>query len=88
MVYNLLKQKYRVVLYDKNQEAVERLCKHGAQRAASPAEVAATPGKGTAQDTITTIYTLQQWTAPSPISSFCPPTVSPACRGSNCRHNF
>ncbi|GAB4818892.1 hypothetical protein N2152v2_005938 [Parachlorella kessleri] len=44
MVYNLLKQKYRVVLYDKNQEAVERLCKHGAQRAASPAEVAARPG--------------------------------------------
>jgi hypothetical protein len=45
MAGHLLKQKYRVIVYDKNTDAVDRLCKQGAQRAGSPAELASTPGK-------------------------------------------
>lgn len=36
----------QVHVFDKNEAAVDKLCKLGAARAGSPAELASTPGKG------------------------------------------
>lgn len=45
MALNLLKHKHRVLVYDKNPAAADKLCKHRATRVSSPADMVTTPGK-------------------------------------------
>lgn len=77
MALNLLRNKYRLLVFDKNKDAVERLVKQGATRASSPAEIAATPGTRARPPTYPPAY---DWRHPASTPARARTSLELACR--------